>query len=281
MTPTHGYGYIERGFSVIRLVMDEQAIRTLPVGVVAWDAERGWYQVRVLQEDERVTGVPAHLRLLLNTAIHNLDRWAKLGSIGGHGEGMKPTNSSFWDAARDRMASAVRLDSPKALEPTPHPDMGIDALFDAIVQPSRRLSSEHKRIDGAIKAALGPFANKLQGRFELRAFQGARESVLRAAKSDAGVVVVEGVNLAGSTARRDADALVSKLLRIKEGPDGDTTFVIGYLASPGGLNGETHMRYWMQEKISPDVYDLNSEQEKFRARTGVLLHHLDRSLRIL
>ncbi len=275
--------HLERGFSVIRLLLDDQGIRTMPVGVAAWDAEHGWYQVRVLQDEESIRGLPNHLRLLINTVVQNLNRWAVARNVGSHKD-LKPTNSLFWDAARDRLLSAVRLDPPKALEPTPHPDMGIDTLFDAVVQPRRKLAVEFKRIDGAISKALGPLTNKLQGRTEVRAYHDATESVLRAAKSDSGMVVVEGVNLAGSTARKDADALVSRLLRIRAGSEKEkesTLFVIGYLASPGGLNGETHMREWMKEKVTSDVYDLNTERDKFRNRTGTLLEEAGITLRLL
>lgn len=271
---------IERGFAVIRLVLDELGVRTLPVGVVAWDSSRGWHHVRILQQDERVSGVPPHMRVLLDTAVTNMKRWASSGSVGGQATRINPNEAAFWEVARSRMVSALRLDAPKALESTPDFDMGVDTLFEAIVQPTRRLSAQRKRIDGAIGDALGPIARQLHGRLEVRAFGGARESVLRAARGDDGMVVVEGVNLAASTARRDADALVSKLLRIKAGGEGKTKFIIGYLASPGGLNGERHMRDWMQEQVSPDVYDLNTERGPFREKTRSLIHQEGESFRM-
>ena len=96
------------------------------------------------------------------------------------------------------------------------------------------------------------------------------------------MLIVEGVNLAGSTARKDADALVSRLLRIRAGSAELTTrFVIGYLASPGGLNGETHMREWMKDQITGDVYHLNTEREQFRDRTHSLLGEAGITLRLL
>jgi hypothetical protein len=273
--------HIERGFSVIRLMLDDQGIRTLPVGVAAWDEERDWHQVRVLQDEESIRGLPKHLRLLIETVVQNLSRWAVARNVGSHKD-LKPTNSLFWEAARNRLLSAVRLDPPKALEPTPHPEMGIDTLFDAVVQPHRKLGVEYKRIDGAISKALGTLTNKLQGRTEVRAYHDATESVLRAAKSDSGMVVVEGVNLAGSTARKDADALVSRLLRIRAGSENEsTTFIIGYLASPGGLNGEGHMREWMKDQVTSDVFDLNKEREQFRNRTHALLEEAGITLRLL
>ena len=273
--------HIDRGFSVIRLFLDAQAVRSLPVGVVAWDSARSWYHVRILREDEGLKGLPPHLRTLLDTALEKLQRSAKLGSIGGMAEGLSPTQSPFWDVARERLASAIRLDPAKALEPTPHPDVGVDALFDAIVQPRRDRAKRLQRIDHEIGRALGPVANRLEGRLEVTAFKGARERVLRAAKSDDGMVVIEGVNLAASGARDEADALVSRLLRIRAGGSGEIKFVIGYLTSPGGLNGEGHMKDWIVDKVSPYVYDLNSERDAFRSRTETLLKVSGDTLRIL
>lgn len=272
---------IQRGFAVVRLMLDAQGIRTVPVGVVAWDADNKWYQVRVLEDDERVTGIAPHFRVLLSTAFRNMNRWGDRQSVGGVGEQLNPSEGTFWDIARERMVSAVRLDPAKALEPTPHPDMGIDTLFEAIVQPTRKLSAQRKRIDGAISEALGSLGKELHGRFEVRAFKGVRESVLRAALGDDGMVIVEGVNLAASTARRDADALVSKLLRIKAGGHTKTKFIIGYLASPGGLNGERHMKEWMQEQVSDDVYDLNTERKRFREKTRAVIDQGGKTLRMI
>lgn len=63
----------------------------------------------------------------------------------------------------------------------------------------------------------------------------------------------------------DADALASRLLRIREGMiDSHLSVVVGYMASPGGLNGEADMRDWILEKVTPDVYDLSSESEQFK-----------------
>ncbi len=78
-----------------------------------------------------------------------------------------------------------------------------------------------------------------------------------------GAVIIEGVNLASTSARRDADALVSRLLRIREG--GAVNVLIGYVASPGGLNGETDMRDWIEAKVTQNVFDVISESERFQA----------------
>lgn len=272
---------ISRGFAVLRLVLDPRGINTIPAGVVAWDESRNWYQIRAVAEGERVRFLPRHLVVLLETAIAKMRRWAESGQVPGNRSEISPASGAFWEAVRTRLVSGVRLDQARALEPSPNLDLGIEALFDAIVQPTRQASAQRHRIEGVVREALGPLAPKFRGRHEVRAFHGATESVLRLAKGEGGTVIVEGVNLAVSSARRDADALVSKLLRVMAGGIGPTKFIVGYLASPGGLNGEGHMRDWIREQVTPDVYDLNAEQVQFRERTQHLLMESNRERYLL
>jgi hypothetical protein len=155
----------------------------------------------------------------------------------------------------------------------------MDSLFEALVQPIISPQKRQTRIDGAIATALGSSARLLKKGADFVAFKGKTESVLRGTVGTNGAVVIEGVNLAAAHARKDADALVSRLLRIMEGPAApELHVVIGYVASPGGLNGETDMRDWLQAKITPNVFDLVYEASKFQSATmqqlqlaGVLL----------
>ncbi len=50
---------------------------------------------------------------------------------------------------------------------------------------------------------------------------------------------------------------------------------------PGGLNGEGHMREWMKDRVTRDVYDLNTEREQFRLKTHSLLEEAGITLRLL
>ncbi len=47
-------------------------------------------------------------------------------------------------------------------------------------------------------------------------FGGTKEQVRRGAETDRGVLLVDGVNLAAATARKDADAFVSRFMRISD-----------------------------------------------------------------
>jgi len=146
------------------------------------------------------------------------------------------------------------------------PDEEVESLFEALVQPLVPPQRSRKRIDGAITNALGAIAGWLPRGATMPAFGGTHEPVLRGVSGVAGTVVVEGVNLAASSARRDADALVSKLLRIIETPSRSPVhIVVGYVTSPGGLNGETDMRDWIRAKITPNTFDVIAQGEEFKS----------------
>jgi hypothetical protein len=89
--------------------------------------------------------------------------------------------------------------------------------------------------------------------------------VLRCAADEGHAVVVEAVNLTATTAERDVDALASRLLRIREGNEQrDVRFVLGYVASPGGLNGEAVLKEWIEHKVGTPMFNLDREEDSFR-----------------
>jgi len=70
---------------------------------------------------------------------------------------------------------------------------------------------------------------------------------------------------------------VSKILRIKKGTNGRKGLkaVVGYLASPGGLNGEAHMKEWIIETATPHVFDLVREEALFQEYAVRALQEID------
>ena len=50
---------------------------------------------------------------------------------------MEPTGDRFWKAVSEILSTCVRLDLPKAMDPMDEPDVEIEALFEAVVQPVR------------------------------------------------------------------------------------------------------------------------------------------------
>jgi hypothetical protein len=89
-------------------------------------------------------------------------------------------------------------------------------------------------------------------------------------------VIVEAVNLALRTAEKDADALTSRLQRIQEGEtERQIRFVLGYIASPGGLNGEPAMKEWLEHKTGTHAYDLDREAGAFHFSASDAVADLD------
>jgi hypothetical protein len=257
---------MRRGYSTIRAVLDDRRGRSIVIGVAAWDTDDQWYKFRTIAPRERVPGVTTEVRSFADIALSQLKRWTERQDVPYASAPLAPWTSGFWSAASRVMTTAIRLDSPRAMERLHNKDLDHESLFEAIVQPLSPPAHKRQRIEGFVTSALGTTGRLLKRGTEFVAFGGAHESVLRGAVGSRGGMVVEGVNLAGAHARKDADALVSKLLRIKEAPGAISMYmVVGYVASPGGLNGETDMRDWIREKVTPDVYDLVSEEGLFRS----------------
>lgn len=260
------------GFSVVRLTIDARSDNKLPVGTAAWDASKRWYQLRFLREEERLEGVNRSQRLLLKHAERQLLHWASTSRVPRHKEPLHPWTSEFWVAAGRLLSTGVILDPPKAMDGVAIADEA-ELLFEAIVQPIQVPSASRKRLDGALTRALGGLVASTKSRMAVPAFHDVSEHVMRGARTDSGTVILEAVNLAGRYARRDADALVSKLMRIEEANATNHTVIriVAYTSSPGGLNGESHMKEWIATKVSSHVYDLNRERERLRDAAGQAL----------
>jgi len=260
---------LDSGFVILRLVTDALRGTSVPVGAIAWDRGKEWYGLRLLGQAEGLREVTQDRRQLLNLTRSKLEHWAETRAVPYAPGTIEPWTSAFWESARRVLTTGIRLDTPKAMDPL-HSEEELDLLFDAVVQPIEAPSRTRRRMEGVLKRALGKDLTKhTKARLELAAFHQAREVVTRGAKASAGILAIEAVHLAGKNARRDADALVSKLMRIRSETPEALVFrpIIGYTASPGGLNGETHMKEWMREKITPDVFDLLKDDRAFREQT--------------
>ena len=263
---------IGHGYTVLRAVVNRDQNYHVPIGVVAWDSTREWYGIRTARAGERIPGVSASSRQFADIVVAQLDRWASKKAVPYADAPVVPWNSAFWSAASQVLTTAIRADQPRALDPQTDTRAGLEALFEAVVQPGQPRAQAARRIDGALTEALGAYSRFFETRAEVDAYEGATERVLRRAASTSGELILEAVNLAASHARRDADALVSKLLRIREAHSSTPlAFMVGYVASPNGLNGETHMRDWIAHRITPEVYDLRAQHELFQVRTAAYL----------
>ena len=260
---------IRHGYSVIRASLDDHRDETAPVGVIAWDATRNWYGWRWLQDDERVPGVDATTRKFMEITRNQIQRWADSHRVPYEPQPVAPTYAAFWQAVSEILSTAVQIDPPKAMAPMADPDNELEALFEAIVRPRQPRRQQTQRIDSALNRALGGLADRIPARVRVSAFGGAEEKVRRCLETEHGVLLVDGVNLAAPAARKNADALVSRFQRIREGHrDRPVSIIVGYTSSPGGLNGEEHMRDWIQAKLTDQVFDLALQDSDFRQAAG-------------
>ena len=256
---------IRHGYSVIRVSLDDHRDRTVPVGVVAWQTTNPWYGWRWLEHDEKVRGVDTATRRLMRITRNQIHRWAKARKVPYEPEPVEPTSDRFWKAVSEILSTSVRLDLPKAMDPMDEPDAGIEALFEAVVQPAQTQERRSERIDSAIKRALGEWADRIPPRQRVSAFGGATEQIQRGLETERGVLLVEGVNLAAPKARKEADALVSRFMRIQAAyPKRTVRMIVGYSSSPGGLNGEAHMCEWIREKVTEEVFDVIGQNAEFQ-----------------
>ncbi len=256
---------IRHGYSVIRVSLDDHRDHTVPVGVVAWQTTNPWYGWRWLEHDERVRGVDRTTRRLMRITRDQIKRWANARRVPYEPTPVEPTSDRFWQAVSEVFSTGVRLDLPKAMDPMDEPDVEIEALFEAVVQPRQSLQRRSERIDSAIKRALGEWAEHIPSRQSVSAFGGAREKIQRGLETDQGVLLVEGVNLAARKARKEADALVSRYMRIRAAyRDRPVRMIVGYASSPGGLNGEAHMRDWIREKVTDEIFDVIVQDAEFQ-----------------
>ena len=258
---------IDYGFSTIRLLTGPPTEPTKPVGVVAWDASREWFDIRLLDPGEAGRKIPHRRLALARLAERDLRNWAKAGRVPYAETSHEPWQGGFWLAVHELLSTGVRFDRPSAMQRMEDPDEEFPLLFEAVAQPHTAAASS--RIGGYISRALGKALDrKLIKRTRLIAFQQHQEAVNRGAIGPQGVVVVEGVNLASVTGRRDADALVSRLERIMAGPTEAPYVVVGYLSSPGGLNGEADMKSWIEARVAPGTtFNLLHERSAFRNAT--------------
>ena len=256
---------ILHGYSIVRACLDDTSDHAVPVGVVAWDTLNRWQMWRWLEADEKVRGIDLATRRLMQITRNQIQRWANARKVPYEPAPAEPTSAPFWKAVSEILSTAVRLDPPKAMNPMDEPEAAIESLFEAVVQPSQPQERRAQRIDSAINQALGELTDVIPSRPRVSAFGGTSEQVRRGLETERGVLLVDGVNLAAATARKEADAFVSRFLRISDAYGSRPVHIIvGYSSSPGGLNGEAHMRDWIREKLTDQVFDVVVQNAEFK-----------------
>jgi len=254
-------------YAVFHYYTDDPKHHEVPIGVALWSAEEEWVRFRLLADTERIPSVPtADLLPYARAAEEQISEWVKDRRLPYAPSRVQPSRDEWWKAVRDLLQFRVRLSEPRPIDCT-IPDIEFETLYDAVVSPKIQKAEKRQRIDGAISRAVGPdLAKHFIPRVRVRAFDGAEVEVLRAYSKPGRQVILEGANLAMADAERETDALASKMERITAANGIVTRFIVGVVCPPGGLNGATHLKKWLERKSGSRVYDLTREASEFAAR---------------
>lgn len=269
-------------YTTVRYLIDEDREIDVPVGVALCDMDRRRIYFRLPQSGERIARVPLQKAMAsLNLAQSKIERWLETGKVPYATEEATPLSEAWWKQVQDLMQFRIRIGSLHPID-CQQPAEEIESLFEAVVKPEVAQVHRTERVDGAVTRALG---DRLAKHFEYGApvpgYRQRQIKVTRHLVRDDALVVIEGINLASPNAVEDTFALVGKLHNIQRNQELKTEFVLGYLASPSGLNGEADLKEFIEKEIEAPVLDLTRESSEFRARVVEALHNIPQGADLL
>jgi hypothetical protein len=208
----------------------------------------------------------------IELALSKIDTWLRAGGLPYAHESPRALSEGWWEQVRKLMQFRVRIGPVRPIDCS-RPDEELEGLYEAIVKPKVRPAARTARVDGAVTKALDRLAPRMASGHTVRGYRDRPISVLRYASDADKAVVIEAVNLAASTAETDAYALSSKLRSIQESNE-NVSLIVGYLASPGGLNGEASLKEWLEHDAHVQAYDLGRETSAFHDSVRQMLSEL-------
>ena len=266
---------ISFSYAVFSLIHDETRGQSIPVGVALWSLQYRWVKVRLLGEKERLVGLDPQAHFpLIRLMRDKVDHWIQTGRLPYAEPHIPPYDDRWWRHVRDLLIHRVRLSEPRPID-CRDPESELEPLYESVVAPNRPAREQRTRIDGEIRKCLNRLGDKFKARPSLPGFGGRQVSVLRGYQGTKAWVVIEGVNLATPQAESQADAIVSKLLRLRAGLDRECEVLIGYLASPGGINGESVLLDWMRRQTGAVTFDLINQRGDFHTAADQMVARAD------
>lgn len=258
-------------YAIFSFVIDETRGQTLPVGVVLWSPEQRWMDMRMVEQKEKLKGLDPNADWPLVHLVQDQVRcWVETGRLPHAVAPTAPYDDRWWRHVRELLVHRVRLSEPRPID-CRDPDQELDPLYEAVIAPHRSGREQRTRIDGEITKCLKHLAHQFKARLPIPGFQGRDVQVMRGFHGQSGWVVIEGINLASTQAELLADAAASKLMRLRAGLQQDCDVMIGYLASPEGLNGEKVLVDWLCERAQAQVFDLMKDRANFLATADRLV----------
>lgn len=249
-------------YSVLSYTQDEsRGIRT-PVGIVLWSDDHEFAGVRVVAPSERSLGLKQADCDVVSFVRDKLVSWIESKSLPYSQEQLSPYEDAWWVHAARLLTHRVTLSEPRAVEAL-NPNEDLETIYERQINPNSdsfgRESAE--RINGAVARGLRSLARYFQARKLLPGFKDRPITVTRVYEGEHAVVVVEGVNLC-SNPEMNADAAVSRLLRLLAAPSAHYKLMVGYLA-PDVINGEAVLVDWLKEQTHAAAFDLTKEADQF------------------
>jgi hypothetical protein len=254
---------ISSSSAVFSFALDPARDATVPVGIALWSAERRWVKIRLLGEKERLLGfTKAEHYPFVRLVREQVQAWIDKGELPYAAGPVAPFEDRWWRHVKDLLIHRVRLSEPRPID-CRDPEQELEPLYEAVVAPHRSRTERRSRIDGVIRRCLGHLAERFQARVSLPGFGGRDVKVLRAYRGRKAFVVIEGLNLATEQADTESDAAVGKLRRLREGIRAGCTVLVGYLAPPEGLNGNSVLLDWIRCQTEAQTFDLARDRTAF------------------
>ena len=251
-------------YCTLRYVTDWKREIAVPVGVAIWNREEKLFQMRMSQKGDRIADIKFdEASPYLLAAESQIKEWIVEKQLPYQNSDLPVLSDEWWSHVRKLFGFRIRLDEPKPID-CKQPAEELEALFEATVKPKQPRKERSQRLDRVINQALGELSSQFESHAKISAFKDRAVTVPKAVTVNNRILIVDGVNLAVPSAETDADALASKILRIKEKhANGDVIFALTFIASPGGLNGEGVLKDWIERQSGTTMYDGIRQKEEY------------------
>lgn len=247
----------------------------IPVGVALWSPERQFADVRLVGSDESLEKFKQRDAPYVDLVHEKVRHWMKSGHLPHCDAHLEPWDNAWWTHVRELLIHRTKISEPRPIESS-NPAKDLDTIYEMVTAKARPVRERATRVDGAITRCLNDLSQKFVARKAVPGYHGRSVTVTRAYEGRHATVIIEGVSLAADPDAA-SDLAVGKLLRIR---NSERTYkvIVGYLTSPGGLNGERVLVDFLREATGAKAFDLmNERSELYNEAEAMMLSADDQS----
>lgn len=248
-------------YAVFSYTIDPARGTEVPIGIALWSKEHRYADVRLIEGDERLNSFRHRDHPYVDLVKEKVASWMSQGSLPYYDGHVEPWDNRWWAHVKDLLVHRTRLSEPRPIDLT-SPERDLELLYESIVAPHRPEQERAVRVDGEITRCLNDLAGKFISRRAVLGYGDRPVTVTRAYEGRCATVVIEGVNLAADP-DASSDLAAGKLLRIRDGHPRPCQMIVGYLTSPGGLNGEKVLVDFLCMRTGARAFDLMKERSEF------------------